>query len=237
MKYFVIFLVLLSIFSINQAFGECGRPYDAAFHWLNLPCHDTGQTDEQRKADWAEFYYFKGSEWMEYKTKEFETLMKDGSSEERLQEWLGHGYDYVPENWYFWNYYELFGSNPPQTKQRPVEMPLQEKQTCDKSCKDRIYEHPSPYRCTKKSYTQNYECAHQSAIQPTILLTSTDSTGKEMTFRPAETTVSLGINNTIRWHNTSYKTTKPRSSLRINFYSIQRHKISGARQGWKLYVL
>ncbi|AFS82605.1 cupredoxin domain-containing protein [Candidatus Nitrosopumilus sediminis] len=200
-------MIILSLFSVNYAFASCGQPYDSAFHWLNVPCHDTGQTDEEEKVDWAEFYYFKGSEWMKYKTDEFEALMKDGFSEKLLQNWIGQDYNFVPENWYFWNYYELFGNDTPQTSQKPVEIPVLEKRTCDESCKDRIVESVNPYVCTKKPYSQNYECAHQSAMQPTILLTSTDETGKEMIFRPTEATVSLGVNNTIRWHNTSYKTT------------------------------
>ena len=207
MKYFVIFLIFLSTFPISSAFASCGAPYDAAFYWLDLPCHDTMQTDEERRADWAEFYYFKGSEWIEYKTNEFETLMSDGFSEELLRDWIGQGTDYAPDNLNFWNYYELFGSTVPQTPQKPVELPLQEKQTCDESCKDRITESVNPYTCTKIQHSQNYECAHKSAFQPTVFLTSVDETGEEMTFRPTETTVSLGINNTIRWHNTSFKTT------------------------------
>jgi len=206
MKYFIIFLVSLSIFPISSAFAECGVPYDAAFYWLDRPCSDS-LTDEEIKADWAEFYYFKGSEWMEYKTNEFETLMNDGFSEELLHDWIGQGPDYVPENLNFWNYYELFGGTTPQTPQKPAEIPLQEKRTCDESCKDRVTKHVNPYACTKNYHSQNYECAHSSAFQPTILLTSVDETGEEMTFHPTETTVSLGINNTIRWHNTSFKTT------------------------------
>ena len=50
-------------------------------------------------------------------------------------------------------------------------------------------------------------CAQESPRTPSVLLTSTDPTGEQLTFRPSEVTVSIGLNNTIRWHNTGYPTT------------------------------
>ena len=89
---------------------------------------------------------------------------------------------------------------------KPVQIPVPSDASCDVQCKNRMESSAGKYSC-KETDSENYMCAQASPIQPTILLTSTDETGKQMTFRPTDITVSIGLNNTIRWHNTSYATT------------------------------
>ena len=185
----------------DHAFASCGFSYPHLY-WPYTPCHDAGESIDEQKQGWANFYYFMGPEWMEQKTTEYETLLHDSSLEEPYLKWVGDGPNYNVMHYNFAQYYNLFGGDPPViTDLKPIEIPQQDQYLCDDNCLERL-EKKGKYMCHQES-AGDYLCVMQSHVWTQISSTQTEF-GQQTIFKPSEVTLSLGINNTIGWRNHGY---------------------------------
>ena len=185
----------------DKAFASCGFSYPNLY-WPYTPCHDAGESIDEQKQDWANFYYFMGPEWMEKKTAEYKNLLNDSLLEEPYLKWVGDGANYNVMHYNFAQYHKLFGGGPPvDIDLKPVEIPQKDQYRCDDNCLERL-DKKGRYLCHQES-SGDYLCVKQSHIWTEISSTQTDS-DRQTTFKPSEVTLSLGINNTIGWRNYGY---------------------------------
>lgn len=92
----------LTISNLQYADALCVRNQD----WPASPCYGCpgcSPTLEKQKEDWAPYYDYKGSEFMEQKKQEMINAIKNN----QLDEWLGSGLRDQNSNVY--HYYELHG--------------------------------------------------------------------------------------------------------------------------------
>lgn len=202
MKFLLLVLFGCSVFTVNYAFASCAGPSGGLFYWQDVPCHDTGESIEQQKRDWALFYHFKGSDWMEKKTVELESLIKNGFSEEQIKnEWIGNGETYIPQNYYFWQYYNLFTGNPPPDQNKLVfdALPETRQTDCDEQCKkDRERGLFGAWKCEEDTdYPGNYLC-YLGPSDIEIAIPQNAESSKSW-LKPI--TVSKWVNSTIKWIN------------------------------------
>ena len=198
----VTFLSVYFVSDDDKAFASCGFSYPHLY-WPYTPCHDADESVDEQKQDWANFYYFMGSKWMEQKTAEYETILHDSSlEEESYLKWVGDGPNYNIMHYNFAQYHKLFGGGPPVgIDLKPIEIPQQDQYRCDGNCLERL-DKKGRHLCHQE-YSGDHLCVEQSHVWTEISSTQTDL-DQQTVFRPSEVTVSLGINNTIGWRNYGY---------------------------------
>ena len=107
MKFFVILLVwtvfTFSYLLIPQSFADCNINTD----WPDAPCMDeivNGRIPQHHVDQWAEYYDYKGAQFMESK----KTEMNNAIESNRLLEWI----DASIQNQNVWQYYYFSGQAP-----------------------------------------------------------------------------------------------------------------------------
>ncbi len=197
----IVFLSAYFASDNDRAFASCGFSYPY-FYWPYTPCHDAGESIDEQKQDWANFYYFMGSEWMEQKTIEYEELLNNSSSEDPYLKWIDDGSKYNVMHYNFAQYYDLFGGKPPvKIDLKPVNVPQTSQYQCDDNCLENLHK-KGKYLCHQEQ-PGNHLCVAQSHVWTEISSTQT-KLDLQTIFKPSEVTLSLGINNTIGWRNYGY---------------------------------
>ncbi|MGY5148048.1 MAG: hypothetical protein ACW9W4_08625 [Candidatus Nitrosopumilus sp. bin_7KS] len=101
MKYFLILILtgFIAITSVDMAFGICAVQNP---DWPDAPCHDAGESLEERRQDWSHYYDLKGDDWMTAMKIQLMIALRD----DVLNEWLDEQDDVA--HWNVYTYYDQF---------------------------------------------------------------------------------------------------------------------------------